>query len=219
MTHSTGFPETDAYQAFLARKAIVVPSVGIEVDESDLPAAMFPWQRAVTRWALRKGRCAIFANTGLGKTIMQLAWAQQAAEHTLILAPLAVARQTVREGERWGIPVTYARSMDESPAHGITITNYEMTERFDAGAFGAVVLDESSILKAHDGKTRGPKRCRGTGEPCRVSGFDDSRRDVGQFLRPRRQGLAAEGARQRAVLSLAGLVGPEREPAIGPRIQ
>lgn len=142
------------YETFLERKQIVVPSVGIEVHESDLPASMFPWQRAVTQWALRKGRAAIFANTGLGKTLMQLAWAKWAAEHTLILAPLAVARQTVREGERWGIPVTYARDMAEARSPGITITNYERLERFDAGAFGAVVLDESSILANFTGKTK-----------------------------------------------------------------
>ena len=145
----------DRYQLFLSGKAQLAPTVGVDVPETALHPGLFPWQRAVTRWALRKGRAAIFANTGLGKTLMQLVWAQHAARRTLILAPLAVARQTVREGEKWGIPVTYARSQADAPATGITITNYEMADHFDAAAFGAVVLDESSLLKAHDGKTRG----------------------------------------------------------------
>ncbi|MCA9878487.1 MAG: hypothetical protein KC442_11915 [Thermomicrobiales bacterium] len=144
----------DDYRMFLAGKAQLAPSVGVDLPVDALHPHLFPWQRDVVRWALRKGRCAIFANTGLGKTLMQLVWAQHAAERALILAPLAVARQTVREGERWGIPVTYARDQAAAPATGITITNYEMSDHFDADAFGAVVLDESSILKAHDGKTR-----------------------------------------------------------------
>lgn len=144
-----------SYQEFLERKAIVVPNVGVDVSPDVLPTALFPWQCDIVRWALRKGRSAIFADTGLGKTLMQLAWAQQAADRVLILAPLAVAQQTVREGGRWGIPVTYARNHDGAALTGVTITNYEMADHFDADAFGAVVLDESSILKSHDGKTRG----------------------------------------------------------------
>lgn len=143
------------YRDFLASKAIVVSNVGVDVSPDALPAALFGWQRDIVRWALRKGRSAIFADTGLGKTLMQLAWAQHAANRVLILAPLAVAQQTVREGARWGIAVTYARAQADAPESGITITNYEMADRFDAEAFGAVVLDESSILKSHDGKTRG----------------------------------------------------------------
>lgn len=142
------------YEAFLARKQIIVPSVGVEVDRGALHPALFDFQRDCVAWALRKGRSALWHDTGMGKTIQQLSWATHAAERTLILAPLAVAQQTVHEGERWGIPVTYAREMAESPARGITITNYEMAGHFDAAAFGAVVLDESGILKAHDGKTR-----------------------------------------------------------------
>jgi superfamily II DNA or RNA helicase len=90
----------------------------------------------------------------MGKTLMQLAWAQHAADRVLILAPLAVARQTVAEGKRFDIPVAYARKQADAPEHGISITNYEMLQHFDPTAFGAVVLDESSILKAFDGKTR-----------------------------------------------------------------
>lgn len=143
-----------SYAEFLDSKRLVVPSAGIEVSPDALPHALRDFQRAMTAWALRKGRAALFATTGMGKTLMQLAWAQHAAERVLILAPLAVAQQTVREGERWGIPVTYARSQAHAAERGITITNYEMLPHFDPAAFGAVVLDESGILKSYDGKTR-----------------------------------------------------------------
>jgi hypothetical protein len=147
-------PTTDAYRAFLETKRRVVPNMGPMIDADDLPAFLFPFQRAVVSWALRKGRAALFETTGLGKTVQQLVWADRIAERALILAPLAVCRQTVAEGARWGIPVTYARSQTGSPATGITITNYEMLSHFDAAAFDAVVLDESSVLKNFTGKTK-----------------------------------------------------------------
>jgi hypothetical protein len=142
------------YQEFLASKTLAVPSVGVEVAPERLPAALYPFQRDLTLWALRKGRSALFCGTGMGKTLMQLAWAQQAGQRVLILAPLAVAQQTVREGARWQIPVTYAHSQAEAVPTGITITNYERLEKFDPGAFDAVVLDESSILANFTGKTK-----------------------------------------------------------------
>jgi hypothetical protein len=142
------------YRHFLEQKRLVVPSVGHNVTDADLNPALFGFQRALVRWAIRKGRAAIFADTGLGKTAMQLEWARHVADRTLILAPLAVARQTVAEGAKFGIPVTYARAQAQAAPHGITITNYEMLDHFDAAAFGAVVLDESSILKSFDGKVR-----------------------------------------------------------------
>ncbi len=141
------------YANFLASKRVIVPSVGVTVDGSDLHESLFPFQRDMTRWALRKGRAAIFADTGLGKTLMQLAWAQHAGPRVLILAPLGVARQTVREGARWGIDVTYRRSQP-ADSRGITITNYEMLPHFDPSRFDGVVLDESSILKNFEGRTR-----------------------------------------------------------------
>lgn len=142
------------YDAFLDSKRVVVLPSGRDVDTALLHSALFPFQRDFVRWTLKKGRSALFADTGLGKTLMQLAWAQHAAERVLILAPLGVARQTVREGQRWGIPVTYARSQAQAAPIGITITNYEMLPHFDATRFGGVVLDESSILKNFEGKTR-----------------------------------------------------------------
>lgn len=145
------------YDAFLASKRLVAQAVGFDVAPDQINPALFPYQRDVTRWALRRGRAAIFSRYGTGKTLMQLEWAKHVSDHTggnvLILAPLAVAQQTRREGERFGIPVTVCRSQDDVQP-GITITNYEMLQHFDPATFAGVVLDESSILKAFDGKTR-----------------------------------------------------------------
>lgn len=142
------------YGAFLAAKALVAQPVGVDVARDELHPSLFGFQRDLVQWSLRKGRAALFATTGMGKTLMQLDWASHVGERVLILAPLGVARQTVREGERWGIPVTYARREEDAAPQGITITNYEMLDHFDVSAFGAVVLDESSILKSMEGKTR-----------------------------------------------------------------
>lgn len=141
------------YLRFLAEKRVTFHADGIRVPDDALGDYLFPFQRDLVRWALRKGRAAIFADTGLGKTRMQLEWARLIGERTLILAPLTVARQTVAEGRKIGIHVHYTRSGSDL-IDGINITNYEMLDHFDAAAFGAVVLDESSILKSLDGKTR-----------------------------------------------------------------
>lgn len=141
-----------SYSSFLATKIPIVPSSGIDVDDVDIHPSLFPFQRDLVRWSLRKGRSAIFATTGMGKTRMQLEFARLTGKPTLILAPLAVAHQTVKEAAELGIELVYARS--QADAGFLTITNYEMSDRFDADAFGAIVLDESSILKSHDGKTR-----------------------------------------------------------------
>jgi superfamily II DNA or RNA helicase len=142
------------YGAFLERKHMIVRPTGFNPDPDALHPALFPFQRALVAWALRKGRSALFCDTGLGKTLMQLVWANEIPGPVLILAPLAVARQTVREGAKWGIDVTYGRTQSDAHATGITITNYEMLPHFDADAFDGVVLDESSILKSFDGKMR-----------------------------------------------------------------
>jgi superfamily II DNA or RNA helicase len=142
------------YGAFLNSKAIVVRSTGRDVDPSAIHLSLFPFQRDMTRWSLRKGRAALFEDTGLGKTRQQIEWARLTGERALILAPLAVARQTVAEGARIGVPITYARSHADAAPTGITITNYDMLHAFDPSAFGAVVLDESSILKNFEGKVR-----------------------------------------------------------------
>jgi hypothetical protein len=145
----------DEYEAFLARKALVVPAAGMTVDPATLHPALKDFQRASVAWALHKGRAALFESTGLGKTFQQLVWAEHAATRALIVAPLAVVQQTVREGIRWGIPVTYARSQQQAAPTGITITNYDMAPHFDAAQFDAVVLDESSALKDETAKRRG----------------------------------------------------------------
>lgn len=145
------------YQSFLASKQLVVRPSGITVAEDAINPALFDFQRDLVRWALRKGRAALFAGTGLGKTAMQLVWADHVCRETsgnvLILAPLAVAEQTVREGGKFGVAVKHCASMTEAEP-GITVTNYERLHLFDPSKFAGVVLDESSILKAYDGATR-----------------------------------------------------------------
>ncbi len=142
------------YRDFLASKAVVVRSSGREIDAADIHPSLFGFQRDLVRWSLRKGRAALFADTGLGKTRMQLEWARLTGQRALILAPLAVVRQTVDEGRAIGITVTPARSQADAAPTGITITNYEMLGHFDPSAFGAVALDESSILKNFEGRVR-----------------------------------------------------------------
>ena len=142
-----------AYAAFLAQKRRMAPSVGLHAD-ADLPAVLFPWQRSIVRWALKKGRAAIFADCGLGKTFMQLAWAEALGGRTLILAPLCVAEQTVAEGQKIGLRVRYATREALATSARLVITNYERLDDFDLAGYDAVVLDESSILKAFDGATR-----------------------------------------------------------------
>lgn len=118
---------------------------------------MFGFQRDITRWALAKGRAAVFSDCGTGKSIVQLEWAHQVSKRTggkvLIVAPLAVTEQTKREGEKFGIPVKVCASQKDVE-DGISITNYEKLEHFVANEFVGVVLDESSILKSFTGKIR-----------------------------------------------------------------
>jgi superfamily II DNA or RNA helicase len=142
------------YADFLKRKQRVFHGDGIT--SARLSTQLYDWQRAIVRWALKKGRAAIFADCGLGKTFMQCAWAHALGCPTLILAPLCVAEQTVAEAAKLKIKVRYARNQQEADAGDelLIITNYERLDDFDAGRYSAVVLDESSILKAFDGKTR-----------------------------------------------------------------
>jgi len=146
------------YQTFLASKSKRFNGEGFACEDSRLPSAMFEWQQKIVQWACRKGRCAIWADTGLGKTIMQLAWADQVVQQTgqsvLILTPLAVSAQTVKEAMRFGLHATIAQGAEEIQGPGIYVTNYQKLHRFDASIFGGVVLDESSILKSFNGKTK-----------------------------------------------------------------
>lgn len=142
------------YRDFVSAKLGTDATIGIDAPLRDY--GLFPHQRDLTAWALRRGRAAIFADTGLGKSRMQLAWADMVHRETgcdvLILAPLAVAEQTAEEGQSIGVAVTHARDGSDVRA-GITITNYDRLHKFDVAQFGGVVLDESSIIKHHAAKT------------------------------------------------------------------
>lgn len=144
------------YSEFLARKAPRTQATGINVAGGINPK-LFDWQAEIVRWALRRGRAAVFADTGMGKTIIQAEWAKHvhafSGRDVLILAPLAVALQTVAEAAKFGIEIRYCRAQSDVQP-GVTIANYDMLHAFDSDHFGGVVLDEASILKASDGKTR-----------------------------------------------------------------
>ena len=146
---------SESYHDFLKTKEIRYDSSGFEPKEDN--QKLFQWQSDIVRWALIKGKAAIFADCGLGKTPMQLQWAKQVSEHegkpVLICAPLAVAKQTQREGVKFDVPVTVCRKGNDVRP-GVNVTNYEMLEHFDADDFAGVVLDESSILKDASSSTR-----------------------------------------------------------------
>ena len=146
------------YTDFITNKSertIHTDSIKTTVD--DLNPSLYDFQKDIVRWALAKGRAAIFADCGLGKTAMQLEWAHQICTRrngtALIVAPLTVAPQTVGEGLKFGINVTLCESSDDIRP-GINITNYEKLDKFIGSKFTAVVLDESSILKSFTGKVR-----------------------------------------------------------------
>ena len=144
------------YAQFLAGKAFRQQATGFTPGELTYP--FFDYQEPIVRWALKRGKAALFADTGLGKTIMQLAWADQVAKHTggpvIVLAPLAVSNQTIEEGEKYGISVE--KASPGAPMFGphIVITNYEQLHKFSPDDFQGIVLDESSILKGMDGRRR-----------------------------------------------------------------
>ena len=147
---------TDKYAKFIGTKQ--VHDIASGFDPGELNPLLYGFQKDITAWAIRRGRAAIFADCGLGKTVMQLEWAGKVCEHTgdnvLILAPLAVSHQTRREAEKFNMPeVTVCREQADV-AGGVNITNYEMLHKFDPSKFSGVVLDESSILKAYTGKYR-----------------------------------------------------------------
>lgn len=143
-----------SYQEFIESKAYSHIDAGFDVGQ--LPEGLKDFQRDCVAWACRRGRAALFADTGLGKTFMQLAWAEQVAKHTgrpvLVVTPLCVAQQTVSEGRKFGIDVEYLR--EGSSGFQIHVTNYEMLKNFSPDDYAGVVLDESSILKGMDGKMR-----------------------------------------------------------------
>lgn len=144
------------YETFVKQKRRVEVATGHS--PSDLNEHLFDFQHAIVTWAVRRGRAAIFADTGLGKTLMQLSWADEVASHTggivLILAPLAVSEQTIEQGSTFGIEVRRVPNGGTPDSPGVWITNYERMDHIDFESLHGLVLDESSILKSHDGKTR-----------------------------------------------------------------
>lgn len=150
------FVNRRSYDDFLAHKRVVDPMTGLS-DVGELPSIMKDHQRDITSWALRRGRAAIFAGTGLGKTLMELVWAHRVAQYTgkpvLAFAPLAVSAQHIREGEKFGIDAHLAKIQSDI-RNGLFVTNYQKIDHFDLSQFGGVVLDESSILKSTNGHYR-----------------------------------------------------------------
>jgi hypothetical protein len=145
------------YDVFINKKKETTPPSGFSIERNAINNSLFEFQKDIVRWALRRGRAAIFAGTGLGKTRMQIEWAMNVHHKTggnvLLLAPLAVASQTVREGADLGYELHICRSQDDVKP-GLNIANYEMLAHFDAESFEGIVLDESSILKSFTGKVR-----------------------------------------------------------------
>ncbi len=151
------------YKQFLERKRVSAPVVGFEIAGQEVNPKLLPFQRDIVRWALRIGRAAIFADCGLGKTPMQLEWSHHVSLETgkpvLILTPLAVASQTLREAVKFDYTnAVICESAEELAKLDrrvlIVITNYQKLHKFDPSVFGGVVLDESSILKNYMGKTK-----------------------------------------------------------------
>lgn len=149
-----------SYLAVLKEKLREKTYQGIQVELEELNANLFPFQRRIVRWALCRGRAAIFADCGLGKTLQQLEWARVITERTrkavLIYAPLSVSRQTEGEARKFGIKVFPISDGSQIAGPNIYVTNYERHHRFEAieNVVSGIVLDESSILKNCDGKTR-----------------------------------------------------------------
>lgn len=154
------------YSEFLASKGTRAEPVGIDIGEADVHPSLFPFQRELVKWAAKRGRAALFCNTGLGKTRMQIEFGRVICDRLraendpkthggrgLILAPLAVGRQTINEGASIGVPIHDLRA-DWTPRPGLNIVNYDSLHKIDPDDFDVVVLDESSILKNFTGKMR-----------------------------------------------------------------
>ena len=135
------------YKKFLESKRKTFIESGFDINENELNKNLFDFQRFIVKTALKKGRFSIFADCGLGKTLMQLSWSNAVYNHTgkkvLILAPLAVSAQTKQEAEKFGIDM-----------NSFDITNYEQLSKIDCSIYSGVVLDESSILKNYNGSTK-----------------------------------------------------------------
>lgn len=141
------------YTDFIKTKQLSIEPQGFDINKDLINSKLFPFQQDIVKWAVKKGRCAVFLDTGLGKTFIQLEWARILNKKTLIFAPLSVTRQTIKEGKKIDINVTYVRDESEI-TNGINITNYELLNHFSSNCAEVIILDESSILKSLSGKTR-----------------------------------------------------------------
>lgn len=159
------------YESFVRSKRRAELATGHQ--PGDLNEHLFDFQHAIVSWSVRRGRAAVFADTGLGKTLMQLSWADEVASNTggmvLVLAPLAVSEQTIEQGSTFGIDVRRVPAGGAPDAPGVWITNYERMDAIDFTELHGLVLDESSILKAHEGKTRQRIIDAAQGVPYRLS--------------------------------------------------
>ena len=146
------------YEEFLQSKLITSAPSGFDIARDSLPANMYEYQKDLVQWGCKRGKAAFFTMTGTGKTVMEGAWGQMVCNHTggtvLWLAPLAVSKQTVRECAKFGITVHLCRTQSDVIPGALNITNYQMLHHFDPAAFIGIILDESSLIKAADGKTR-----------------------------------------------------------------
>lgn len=149
------------YQEYLSNKRILAEPCGFEVPDAEINPMLFGFQRDICRWALKRGKAAVFAHTGLGKGPIQLEWCRHVARHcyrsprngtVLISAPLAVSQQFAREAEKFHVNVRICKSQSDVRS-GINITNYERMDRFDLAAFDGVAMDESSCIKDWTSKT------------------------------------------------------------------
>ena len=138
------------YNDFLKVKTEMKMDNGFTIDAEHINPILYDFQRAIVKWSIRKGRSAVFADCGLGKTFMQLEWINHILEHRggrgLIVVPLSVAEQTIQEAVNLNLGIEYCKSQDDITGR-IAITNYERLKNFDGSSCNAVVLDESSILK------------------------------------------------------------------------
>jgi hypothetical protein len=143
-----------SYQDFLLSKSKRIQPNGLDINNNNVHPMLHEWQKDIVKWACHRGRAALFADCGLGKTFMQLEYARLMHDQgALIVAPLSVARQTVREARKIDIDLQYVRETPDGNG-GMYVTNYEMLDKIDANRFDVIVLDESSILKNYVGKTR-----------------------------------------------------------------
>lgn len=143
------------YESFISQKIKSAKPVGFDCET--LNPALFDWQSSIVKWSLRRGRAALFEDCGLGKTIQQLAWGDAVCQRinapALLLTPLAVGIQTLAEADRFNVHARIVETQEQVGAE-INITNYQKLHHFSPDEFGAIIIDESSVLKSFGGETR-----------------------------------------------------------------